>query len=164
MNMEVSIREIGEGERFVIENLFTYYIYDLSEFVEIGPNEKGQFTFKSSSLDLYWQREDHIPYFVYIGAALAGFVLVRMYPDNEDVYDIEQFFILRKHKGKGVGKRAFKKTIELHKGLWQIRVLIENTGALGFWKSVVSSIVGCEFDLTREKDADLIMYFLRFEV
>ncbi|MGF1728686.1 hypothetical protein [Photobacterium kasasachensis] len=50
--------------------------------------------------------------------------------------------MLRKFKGQGVGKLALKSVLERFPGRWQIRVLVENTAALGFWTSAVSSVVG----------------------
>lgn len=136
----------------------------MSEFMEWGPNENGQYTFSASNLDPYWQRTDHMPYFILSDGELAGFVFVRKYPGDERVYDIEQFFVLRKFKGLGVGKEALQQVTDLHKGVWQIRVLKENQAALSFWKSALSGIVGDNFELTQEMDIDLEMHFLRFTI
>ena len=92
--MKVLIREIEKVDRGVLEDLFHSYIDDMSEFVKIDPNGNGKFTFKSSSLDTYWEREDHTPYFVYADSLVVGFALIRKYPDDREVYYIEQFFIL----------------------------------------------------------------------
>ncbi|GAB3516324.1 hypothetical protein [Photobacterium alginatilyticum] len=45
----------------------------------------------------------HYPYFIYVDSELAGFALVRRYPSNPAIYDMGQFFVLRKFKGQGVG-------------------------------------------------------------
>jgi len=105
--MEVSLKKIGQASRHVLGNLFHYYVYDMSEFMGCSANENGQFGFKESQFDIYWKKQDHLPYFIYAGAELAGFALIRRYPANTATYDIEQFFVLRKFKGKGVGKKLY---------------------------------------------------------
>lgn len=161
--MEVSLIEIKLASRHVLENLFPYYIYDMSEYMGWAPSESGVFTYNSHSFDIYWKRSDHVPFFIYVGEELAGFVLVRKYPQNESVYDIAQFFVLRKFKGKGVGKKSLALVVSLFPGKWQIRVLIENNGALSFWKSAVSNLVGDNYEQAKNMDVDLLMYFLSFE-
>ncbi|GLS90191.1 hypothetical protein GCM10007916_12580 [Psychromonas marina] len=162
--MEVSLNEIKLESRHVLENLFPYYIYDMSEYMGWAPSESGLFTYNADSLDLYWNRSDHFPFFIYVGEELAGFVLIRKYPENESVYDIAQFFVLRKFKGKGVGKKSLELVVGLFPGKWQIRVLIENDGALIFWQSAVANIVGEHYEQTKSIDVDLLMHFLSFEV
>ncbi len=162
--MEVTLREIEPQSRGVVENLFQYYVYDMSEFMGWSPNESGIYSFPSSLLDAYWAQNDHYPYFIFVGTELAGFALVRKYPSNTAIYDIGQFFVLRKFKGQGIGKNALERVLKAFPGQWQIRVLVENTGALRFWTSAVSSVVGCEYTLSLQNDVDLMMNFIRFEV
>ncbi len=162
--MEVSLKKIGVESRHILENLFPYYIYDMSEYMGWNPDENGQFTYNSSNFDVYWELDDHAPYFIYVESDLVGFVLVRRYPENNAVYDIAQFFVLRKFKGRGVGKEALKLIVKMFPGKWQIRVLTENEGALQFWTSAVSNLVGDKYNQTKEADKDLLMHFLKFEV
>lgn len=161
--MEVQLVIIKEQQRKVFENLFSYYIYDMTEYMKWNPDQEGKFGYDSSKFDVYWVLEDHIPYFIYVGSELAGFVLVRRYPNDLSTYDIDQFFVLRKFKGQGVGKEALAKVIDIFPGNWQIRVLLQNSGALHFWKSAVFNLVGDEYSLSKENDVDLLMLFIRFE-
>ncbi|EPA0985909.1 GNAT family N-acetyltransferase [Vibrio parahaemolyticus] len=162
--MEVSLIKITPESRHILENLFPYYIYDMSEYMGWSPNENGHFSFNKNNLDIYWKQEDHSPYFIYADGELAGFVLVRKYPPNDLLYDIEQFFVLRKFKGNGVGKQTLKLVTEQFIGQWQIRVLLGNTAALKFWKSAISNIVGEKYIESEQVDIDLVMHFLTFEV
>jgi predicted acetyltransferase len=161
--MDLSLKIIESKDRHILENLFRYYVYELSGSTQLDPNAKGEFTFNTSALDLYWQRDDHIPYFIVVDSALAGFVLLRRYPANKTVYDVDQFFILKKYQGKGIGKQVLQQLVMLYKGAWQIRVLLENTAALYFWKAAVANVVGTVFALSTDIDIDLQMHFIRFE-
>ena len=161
--MEVSLKRIELNDRHILENLFPYYVYDMSEYMGWSPNSDGLYAFKSTSLDPYWTQAKHIPYFIYADKELAGFVLLRDYPDKSEVYDIEQFFVLRKFKGKGIGKMAVVELFGRYPGKWQIRVLKENTAALKFWLSAVMNVVDNNYELSLDIDVDLEMHFIRFE-
>lgn len=104
--MKVSLIEIDPSSRRILESLFQYYVYDMSKFLALSLNKDGQYNVNRAQLDRYWQRDDHVPFFIYVGSKIAGFALIRRYPTNLSVYDIEQFFVLKKFKGKGVGKAA----------------------------------------------------------
>ncbi|WP_317930720.1 GNAT family N-acetyltransferase [Halioxenophilus sp. WMMB6] len=161
--MEVTLKAIEEPARAILENLYTYYVYEFSQFMPWELDSSGQYPFNRSSLDSYWQKPGYSPYFIYADGSLAGFVLLRPYPGAPQVNDIEQFFVLRRFKGKGVGKRAFATLVERHPGPWQIRVLKENHGALNFWRSAVAAVADGDFDERLDVDGDLEMVFLRFD-
>ena len=125
--------------------------------------DDGSYTFKSSLLDPHWCRNDHWPYLIYLGDELAGFCLVRRYPYAPERYDIDQFFILRKFKGMGVGRDAFRLAVSSRPGSWQVRVLLENIPALKFWRSVIGDLTLGNFKEGILPDNDLDMVFLTFE-
>ena len=160
--MRITLHPIPANQRVILENLFTYYVYDMSEFMGWDPNELGCYTFNAQTLDPYWQDADYFPYFIYVDEKIAGFALVRYYPCDRSKLDVEQFFVLRRYKGHGIGKKALAQVVKLHPGEWQIRVLKENTLALRFWMAAVHAVVGDEFALTSEIDIDLEMDFIRF--
>ncbi|MDA0119177.1 GNAT family N-acetyltransferase [Vibrio sp. T11.5] len=162
--MEVQLVKIKPEERYVLENLFCYYVYDMSEYMKWNPTKDGHFDgYDVSKFDPYWERDDHTPYFIKVNNEMAGFVLVRRYPSDPKRYDIEQFFVLRKFKGQGVGRGVLAQVVKAYPGKWQIRILQENSGALSFWKSAVSRIVGENYTLSKANDVDLVMLFIQFE-
>ncbi|KDM91634.1 GNAT family N-acetyltransferase [Photobacterium galatheae] len=162
--MDVSLRAIEIKKRQMLGNLFQFYLYELSAYLKWNPNDDGLFQFHSPSLNKYWEKDDHFPYFIMHGDELAGFALVRLYPETQSVHDIEQFFVFRKFKGQGVGRQALKHLVNAHPGQWQIRVLLENTPALKFWTSAVGRMTGERYTLTTDIDVDLLMYFIFFNV
>lgn len=160
--MEVSLIEIKQYSRPILENLFQYYVYDMSECLALSINIDGQYNVNRAQLDMYWQRDDHIPFFIYVDSEIAGFALIRRYPADLSTYDVDQFFVLKRFKGKGVGKKALKFLAAQFIGKWQIRVLVENNKGLQFWLSAISNIVEQEYALSQELDIDLMMNFIRF--
>jgi len=161
--MQVELERICPQSRQVLENLFPYYIYDMSEFMGWNPNELGVFSYNNANFDKYWLEDSHHPFFITVNGTIAGFVLIRKYPQDLSLYDIEQFFVLRKFKGLGIGKQALKKVITLFPGNWQVRVLLENKTGLGFWKSAISQLSN-DYQYSQSKDVDLTMHFFHFEV
>lgn len=160
--MEVSLIEIKQSSRPILENLFQYYVYDMSEFLALSINIDGHYNVHRAQLDRYWQRDDHSPFFIYVDSEIAGFALIRRYPTDLSTYDVEQFFVLKRHNGKGVGKKALELLTAQFIGKWQIRVLVENNKGLQFWLSAISNIVEQEYALSQELDIDLMMNFIRF--
>ena len=151
-------------DRHIVENLFRYYVYDLAESGKWPCGSDGNYGFNVSLLDPHWSRDDHWPYLIYHGDELAGFCLIRRYPNHLERYDIDQFFILRRFKGMGVGKEAFRLAVSMRPGLWQTRVMLENTGALTFWRSVIGQFTGGIFAESILPDDDLPMHFILYEV
>ena len=163
MKNMVSLRS-AKQHRQIVENLFRYYVYDLSEFSRWPCNDDGNYSFKSALLDPHWDRHDHWPYLVYCGDELAGFCLLRRYPCDLERYDIDQFFIIRRFRGLGVAKEAFRLAVSGKPGLWQTRVMLENKPALQFWRSAVDSVSRGNFQEKILTDADLDMHFFLYEI
>ncbi|NIB42698.1 GNAT family N-acetyltransferase [Pseudomaricurvus alkylphenolicus] len=161
--VQVTLVDIEQQARPALENLFQYYVYDLSGLLATNPGDDGRFDVDHSALDAYWSRDDHHPFFIISGGELAGFALVRKYPNKYRVYDIEQFFVLQRFARQGIGRKALQLMLERFHGEWQIRVLMENTEALGFWRSSLQSIVGRAYQWSLEMDGELKMHFLRFD-
>lgn len=94
--------------------------------------------------------------------SISRFFFVREYPANRQLVDVHQFFLLRKFRRQGVGIEALHQGVRQHPGQWQIRVLKQNLGALKFWRSAVTALVGSRFDAGMGLDIDLEMHFIRF--
>lgn len=160
---QVVLTLISPNRRHVLENLFPYYIYDMAQFTKWSPNEEGLYHYDYGKFDLYWQRKDYFPYFVMSGGSLAGFALVRRYPSRPNVWDIEQFFILNRFNGQGLGTQVLSQLVKKHTGRWQIRALLNNHAALAFWPKAISNLVGEKFRRSVQCDVDLDMQFFEFE-
>ncbi|WP_028975071.1 GNAT family N-acetyltransferase [Spirochaeta cellobiosiphila] len=148
----------------IIQNLFPYYVYDMSEYAGFSPDEKGSFAVAKevSRLDEYWTKEKHYPYHIMVDGEIAGFVLIRPYPDREEYNDIGQFFVLRKFKHKGVGREAFIQVVHKHPGKWITRVLPNNKGAYEFWTKVITQETQGSYSIKREVYGDKPMDFIYY--
>jgi predicted acetyltransferase len=137
----------------LLSNLLELYIHDLSAAfpsVELGPD--GRYGYRD--LALYWSEpERRFPFLIRCDARVAGFVLAqRGSPASEDpdVFDVAEFFVLRRYRCSGVGRRAAVLLWDRFPGRWIVRVSEGNLGALPFWAGVISEFTnGAATELKR---------------
>lgn len=162
--MKVSIRQATEEEKPIVVSLFNYYMYEFSRILESKLLSDGSYLKNTDLIDLYWQKDNHLPYFIEVDDEIAGFVFVRYYPEEVSVYDIDQFFVLKRYARRGVGQSAFKLCLELHPGDWLVRVLKQNDRGFKFWQNTISTVTDKNYSLKFELDLGVEMHFFRFRV
>ena len=162
--MDVTLVEATDMD--IVLNLFTYYLYDMSEYTGWPVDERGHYPSEPQRgmLEPYWQREDHFPFLIQVDGETAGFSMLRRFPAEPEWYDVGQFFVLRKFKRQGVGQAAFDLSVSRFPGRWITRVLTNNTGALAFWEKAIHQRANGPVQFKREMDADLEMHFFRYTV
>ena len=138
---QVTLRPVGMDERETLDRLYQLYRHDLSEFSGQGIGANGRYP--STDLSRYLEDATFGAYFVMVGGALAGLVLVHFAShtyDDEAVSNLDDFFVLRAHRRQGVGTRAARALFSSRPGLWQINKKVCNTAAVGFWRQVLSDL------------------------
>jgi predicted acetyltransferase len=142
---EIVLETATPGDATLLSNLLELYIHDLSPIfpaVELGPD--GRFGY--GPLALYWSEpERRFPFFMKCAGRVAGFVLVtRGSPVTADpsVFDVAEFFVLRRYRRSGVGQRAAALLWNRLPGRWTVRVCTGNSAALAFWTGVIVSFTG----------------------
>jgi predicted acetyltransferase len=135
---QTSMTPATEDERTVLENLVQLYVYDWSELLhfEIGANGR----FEDFSLDAYWLDNWRHPFLLRVGDNLAGFALIEersKVTGNRGVFDMTEFFVLRKFRRRGVGLAAAFAAFDRFKGPWEIRQREENPVATTFWRRAI---------------------------
>ena len=136
----VSIVQASVSDAATVSNLLQLYIHDLSEVfptVELGNDGR----FRYDRLSLYWTETDRrFVFLIYSAGNLAGFALVtRGSPvsDDPDVFDLAEFFVIRRFRREGVGREAARLLWREFRGHWTVRVFEANQGALEFWADVI---------------------------
>jgi predicted acetyltransferase len=148
-------------QQAIVANLLELYIHDFSEFlaVEIGAN--GRFGYKD--LPLYWSDPDRHPFLVNVDRKLAGLVFVRRFPEargDEALYDMVEFFIMRRYRRLGAGTQVAHEVWRRFPGRWQVRVIELNVAGLSFWPRAISAFLGEAVDPVRvEKDGKFWQFF-----
>jgi predicted acetyltransferase len=81
-------------------------------------------------------------------AHLAGFALVHhrsKLSDAEDVWDMAEFFVLRRYRRLGVGMKAAHQAFAMHPGKWEVRQRETNVAATAFWRRAIGAFTGGAF-------------------
>ncbi len=139
--LEVVLDVAASSDAGLLANLLELYMHDLSEaFPDIELGTDGRFGY--DTLPLYWSEPDcRFPFLIRYGTRVAGFVLVtRGSPASDDpgVFDVAEFFVIRRHRRSGVGRRAAFLVWDRLPGRWIVRVSEGNTGAVPFWAGVIA--------------------------
>ncbi|MCC2645027.1 MAG: Acetyltransferase, family, partial [Burkholderiales bacterium] len=135
--------------------------YDFTEFCDFDIGENGFYGYEY--LPLYWRDQNRFPFLIYVDNKLAGFVLVQKgSPISEEtqIWDIAEFFIMKKYKKRGIGTIVAHKIWQQFNGYWQIRVLTGNQIACSFWLQAIkkfTSSIPTKVDI-KVKDEDWIVY------
>lgn len=133
----------GRDQYPVLANMLELYAHDFSEFLPLELGDEGRFGYKN--LDLYWSDMSRQPFLAKFQGKLAGLVLVKRGSEisgNEEVWDMAEFFILRRYRRRGVGTELAAKVWRRCPGLWEIRVAANNVPALQFWNSTIARFTG----------------------
>jgi predicted acetyltransferase len=129
----------------VLTNLLELYIHDFSEFLPLDLGPDGRFGYPR--LPLYWRESGRHPFLIKTNGKLSGFVFVKKgseLSDDEDIWDMAEFFIVRKYRRQGIGTYVAHEVWRRFPGRWEIRVWEENLSAYHFWRCAVEAFVGKE--------------------
>lgn len=145
--MNVELREPSRVDRILLRRMMELYQYDFSEFEDNDLDEHGLFGY--GDLDYFWFEPTHKAFIITADEKLAGFVLV----DNEVCVEgnersITEFFVMRKHRKKGVGRQVAFETFNRLPAKWEVRVIGANTPAQEFWRKVIDEYTKGAFQET----------------
>ncbi|MFD0048381.1 GNAT family N-acetyltransferase [Actinomycetes bacterium NPDC127524] len=139
--MTVTLSSISKNEKHILQNLYSLYLHDLSEYTEdLDISTNGSFEF--DSLELIWEREGLTPYFLKIEKSIVGFLLLLERPFLKEKYDysINDIFMLKKYRRKGIAISLLKDLFKYKKGRYFVIELEKNAPAILFWRKVFSEL------------------------
>jgi predicted acetyltransferase len=144
---QATIEPATSADATLLGNLLELYIHDLSEVFPVEPGPDGRFGYPR--LALYWcEPETRFSFLIRAGGKTVGLILVtRGSPatDDPEVFDVAEFFVLRRHRRSGCGRRAAALLFDRLPGRWIVRVSTANRGAMSFWESVISAYTEGQF-------------------
>ncbi len=136
--MNVELIEAMPADEQALGNLLELYQYDFTEYTDEDVGADGRFGYRY--LDAYFTEPGRISFLIRADGQLAGFALVRRAKsavDDRDVFDMAEFFVLRKYRHRGVGAEAARRTFDRFPGRWEVREMAANTPAQSFWRRVI---------------------------
>jgi ribosomal-protein-alanine N-acetyltransferase len=127
----------------VLQAMATYYVYDLSEFCgdETGWEFPETGLYECFDLRPYFEDAHSHPYFIRVAGELAGFAIVDTKGSSPEVeFNMAQFFVHRKFKGRGIGADAAGQCFTRFPGLWEVNVIPANRAAFAFWRRLIHQV------------------------
>lgn len=136
----VELKPATAADAEVLRRLAQLYVYDFSALLALELDDDGLFS-QLSLAGLFDDPRRHA-FLVLASGRLAGFVIVRRGSRltlDPDVWDIEEFFIVRRHRRSGVGTAAAHLLFSSHRGRFEVRQRRENVAATAFWRRAIGS-------------------------
>ena len=96
-------------------------------------------------LDDYWTEPGRYPFLVRVEGKLVGFVLVSALEEtgNETIWEMAEFFILRKYRRHEIGRMVAHQVFDLFAGKWRVTQEEGNLPAQAFWRRVIELNLDC---------------------
>jgi predicted acetyltransferase len=152
--VNLQVMAAGPDEKPRLQALLELYVYDFSEILGIDVGEEGRFV--PPSLDKYFSQPRCHAFLFRVGEKLAGFALVEQksrLSGDESVYDMADFFVLRKYRRQGVGGLAATWLFDHFRGAWEVRERKENVAGAAFWRGAIARYTDGKFeDLTLDDE------------
>ena len=139
--MTVTLTKASAQQEPILQNLMQFYTHDFSEFW--AGTSRGDLAadgrFEPYPMADYWSRESWSAQLIWQDGVMAGFALVndQAHSSTPVASSVAEFFILRKHRGGGVGRAAAEMIFSQRPGSWEVAVARKNVRALAFWRRTI---------------------------
>jgi predicted acetyltransferase len=144
------VRRAAPEDRLPVQRMLELYQHDLSDIWDQDLDLHGEYGY---ALDRYWSGQECHAYVATVAGRYAGFALVdRAAKVGRDTYWMDQFFVLRKYRRRGVGRHLARQVLGSLPGDWEIGQMPENHAAQAFWRSVVAACTAGRFEERRISD------------
>jgi predicted acetyltransferase len=144
---DVALAVASPADAPLLANLLELYIHDLSEALALEVGADGRFGY--DRLPLYWTEPGRrFPFLIRRDGRTVGFALAMHgspASDDPDDLDLQEFFVLRRHRRAGVGRHAARLLWDRLPGRWIVRVSRGNHVALPFWAATIAEYTSGAF-------------------
>lgn len=155
-SMDIFMEEVLSSEENILLNMFEFYDYEFSPLLDFEVNNEG--LFRKAPISRYLTNGSYTAYFIKSHDTLLGFVIVKK-SSCKPLFEIEQFFILKKYNGRGIGKLAAFKTFDRYRGYWKVTIIEKNYSARSFWKKVIKEYSDDSHNESYDKKHGYILEF-----
>jgi len=161
--MTIELIKTDKTQQQIIRQLCELYTYEMTDLADFDINDDGYFGYEG--LSSFWKDENKYAYLIYVNKKLAGFVLIQkgspIDKADTEVWDVVEFFIMRKYRRKGIGEYVAQNLWASIRGPWQIRVWDNNKTAHIFWEKTIAGYIKKSVSpkrITYEGHEGLIIY------
>ncbi|OBZ17063.1 GNAT family N-acetyltransferase [Bacillus sp. FJAT-26390] len=163
---KITVQLCDLDTKAIINNMYPLYLHDLSGIRDVLPNKFGVFEesddYKTlqdqiAVFDIWWEKEGVLfPFLIRVNDVPAGFALIATppYVYGDSNYLINEYFILRPFRGKGVGEHAAIEIFKRFLGKWMLYTTgtEKNRNAIAFWRKTLLRYTDNQFT---EEDKEL---------
>lgn len=136
--MQVTIKAAVEADKDLIDDMLQAYALDLLQYMDSPRSTSGRFEYPE--LDSYWREpDDRFPFLIAVDDQTVGFVFVNHCFNLVDLtaWSIEEFYISREFRRRGMGMAAAGQVLHQFPGKWEVAVIESNEPAIAFWSVVI---------------------------
>lgn len=133
----VIVEAARSEQRELLAHLLQLYLHDLSAVEGWEVDESG--SFGDDDLDGCWTDDRRHPFVIRADGQVAGFAIVDQGSDvttDPSVFDMAEFFVLRRWRRRGVGREAARQLLALFPGRWEVRPFPGYPPGEEFWRRV----------------------------
>ena len=142
---EITFRVATWDDKTVLRRMLELYQYELTDVWPQDLNEHGEYG--HVGVERYLGRNPRLrAWFFLVDGRYAGFGLVDpdvSLPGNE--YWMGQFFVLKKYRRLGVGRKAAHFIFDQCPGQWEVGQMPLNEAARRFWQRTIGEYTGGNF-------------------
>jgi predicted acetyltransferase len=147
---EVGLERAAPHDAALLSNLLELYSHDLSDTFNLELGNDGRFGYRK--LPLYWSEpERRFPFLIRSGTRVLGFAFAtRGVPESVDMeaFDVAEFFVLRRYRQRGIGRRAAFLLWNCFAGGWTVRASEGNPTGHRFWSRIIAEYANGVFTET----------------
>ena len=137
---DVAVRLASAEDRLPIRRMLELYQHDLSDIWDQDLDAHGEFGY---ALDRFWANDGCHALVALAAGRYAGFALVsREVPVGAEGYWLEQFCVLKKYRGRGLGRWLAGQVFSELPGDWEVGQMPTNHAAQAFWRRVIGDVAG----------------------
>lgn len=138
--MTIDCRLAAAGDFGALQQMLELYQHDLSDIWHQDLDHEGRYGYDLS------RHRDGVTSFAHVAlldGAYAGFALVSpAHVTRRAGFWMEQFFVLKRYRGAGVGRVLARHVFGCHPGLWEVGQMPANIAAQSFWRGVIGELSG----------------------
>lgn len=174
MNIEIILT--NKENAYIINNIYPLYLHDLSEHYGNLPNKHGVYEEsndyrtllqQNEVFNIWWERPNCLyPFLILVEEIPAGFIFVATppYTSQGTDYFVNEFFIIRPFRGKGIGSYAAANVFDKFKGKWELYTNPSENNIIGqsFWRKTVSNYTKNTYEEVNGQTYDGYKLIFRF--
>lgn len=142
---DFEIRRVDRSSDPILGNLLELYCHDMSEWFLNDTDESARYDYP---MQRQWDAGVQV-HLAYAGKMPIGFALVgsaAAFTGDKRALDLDEFFVVRRHRRSGVGLALARHVWDTYPGPWLVRVFQGNLPALPFWRAAITEYTGGAFE------------------